>query len=44
VSGCLFGDPGVKEHLQQHISELLAQFLGVAVAHRVEQFVGFPSR
>ena len=31
----------MKKHLQQHISEFLAQLIGVAAVHRVEQLVGF---
>ena len=38
--GCVLGDAGVKKHLQQHISEFLAQLVGVAAVHRVEQLVG----
>ena len=33
-------DPGVKKHLQQHISELVTQLDEVAAAHRIEQLVG----
>ena len=36
----VLGDARVKQHLQQHVSEFLAQLVGVAAAHRVEQLVG----
>ena len=34
-------DAGVKEHLEQHVAEFLAQLLGVATTNGVEQLVGF---
>ncbi len=43
VNGTLrgvLGDAGVKKHLQQHVSEFLTQFVGVAATHRVEHLVG----
>ena len=38
---CILGDTGLKQHLQQNVAELLAEFVGVTTAHRVEQLVGF---
>ena len=43
VNGCcgrILGDAGVKQHLQQHVAEFVAQLVGVAAADGVEQLVG----
>ena len=40
VGAGLLGDAGVKEHLQQHISEFVPKFVRDTGVHRVEQFVG----
>ena len=39
-SGCFGGDPGVEEHLQQHVTELVTQGVGVVVLQRLVGLVG----
>ena len=38
--GGVLRDAGVKQHLQQHVTEFGAEFVDVAAADRVEQLVG----
>ncbi len=40
VVGMLFGQPGVKDHLQQQVAELLAQMLTVARVQGLEHLIG----
>jgi hypothetical protein len=39
--GRVFGDAGVKKHLEQHVSEFVAQLCVIAATHGVEHLVGF---
>ena len=40
----LFGHPGVKHHLEQQVSEFVAQMLHVVASDRIGDFVGFLDR